>query len=169
MAAALSTAALRCAIILGARADLDIGELGGGDRQPGFRFLELGQQFRIVDLVQQLARGDILAALDRALADPAVDARRDVDAGRVRLALDEQRLRLHEIPERQANDRRDNERDDEGRPACDLRRSRNARRAVCQDGIGGRGSFIAHSPPDRRAGGNRHRRLLIVRVHLSLR
>ena len=36
---------------LGAGAGQDIGELGGGDRQSGFRFLQLCQQFRIVDLV----------------------------------------------------------------------------------------------------------------------
>ena len=76
--------------LLGSRTGLDIGELGGGDREASFRFLKLGYEFRIVDLVQQLAGGDIVAALNRALANPAVDARRDVDASGVRFSLNDQ-------------------------------------------------------------------------------
>ena len=114
--------------LLGARTGQDIGELGGGDRQSSFRLLKLRHQFRIVDFVQQLTSGDIVAALNRALADPAVDARCDVDARGVRFSLNDQWLRLHKIPERQANDRRDNKRNDKGRRPRDPGRSRNSRR-----------------------------------------
>ena len=72
----------------GARARQDIGELGLGDAERGLGLAQLGHQFGIVDLVKQLSGGDIIAALDRALRDAAIDARRDVDAGRVGLALD---------------------------------------------------------------------------------
>ena len=48
----------------------------------------LRHQFRIVDLEQQLASRDIVAALDRALRHPAVDPRGDVDARGVGFALD---------------------------------------------------------------------------------
>ena len=81
-------------------------EVGQRDQQRRLGLLELGQQLGIVDRHQELAGRDVLAAIDRALGDPAIDARRDVDARGIGLALDQERLRLHQIPQRQRHDRR---------------------------------------------------------------
>ena len=47
---------------------------------------------------KHLSGRDVVAAGNRAFAHPAVDARRNVDARRICLALYKQRLRLHEVP-----------------------------------------------------------------------
>ena len=64
---------------LGARADLDALEIGQRDGARGLGLLEPGQQLGIVDRHQDLSGGDVLAAVDRPLGHPPVDARRDVD------------------------------------------------------------------------------------------
>ena len=71
--------------------------------------------------------GDVLTPVDRARADPAVDPGRDIDAAGVRLALDQQRLRLDDVPDRQADDPHDDEGHEKGggkrraqRPICRL-------------------------------------------------
>ena len=117
---ALSTWALRCAISSARVPASTLASWAEATASPASASLSFRQKLRIVDLVQQLARGDIVAALDRALADPAVDARRDVDARRVRFSLNDERLRLDQIPERKANDRSDNERDNKRGPSRDL-------------------------------------------------
>jgi hypothetical protein len=50
----------------------------------------------------------------QALGHAAIDARGDIDPRGVRLALDQQRLRLDQVPERQADDHGDGKRDDNG-------------------------------------------------------
>ena len=97
---------------LGASADLDALEIGQRDGLRGLRLLEPGQQFGIVDRHQDLARGDVLAAIHRAPGNAAVDPRRDVDPRGIRLALNQQRLRLNEIPKRQGEDRDHGKRND---------------------------------------------------------
>src|SRR5579872_522210 len=85
--------------------------------------MQLGDQLGIVDLEQQLASGDVVAALHWPLTNPAVDTRCDVDARRVGLALNNKRLRLHEVPKRQADNCADNDRNDNGGSSRDPRRS----------------------------------------------
>ena len=97
-----------------ARAHENIGELGLCDVNAGLRLTPFGDQLRIVDLKQQLPGGDVFAALDGALADAPIDARSDVDAGRIRLALDDERLGPREIPDRKAHDCGEDERHDGG-------------------------------------------------------
>ena len=77
------------------------------------RFLEPGQQLGIVDDHCNLAPGDMIAAVDRTLYHPTVDSRRDVHARRIDLLLEQQRLRLDEVPKRQGDDRGDRQRDDD--------------------------------------------------------
>ena len=77
-------------------------EVGGRDGERRLRLVKLGNEFRIVDFVENLTRGDVVASLDRTLGHPAVDPRRDIHVRGVRLSLDEERLRLDQIPERQA-------------------------------------------------------------------
>jgi hypothetical protein len=97
-----------------ARAHQGIGELGLCDLNAGLGLTPFGDQLRIVDLEQQLPGGDVLAALDGTLADAALDARGDIDAGRVGFALDDERLRPSQIPDREAHDPYENERHDGG-------------------------------------------------------
>ena len=85
------------------RAHLDMREVGGRDGERRLRLAELGDEFRIVDFVEDLARDDVVASLDRTLGHSAVDPRRNIDVRRVGLSLDEERLRLGQIPERQAD------------------------------------------------------------------
>jgi hypothetical protein len=70
-----------------------------GDELGGHRLLVLCNRLGIIDADQHGAGGNILPAHDRNLADASVDARRDVEARRVHLALYEQRLGSHEIPD----------------------------------------------------------------------
>ena len=77
----------------------------------------LGDRLGVVDLHQHGARGDVLAALDRDLGDAPVDPRGDVEPRRVDLALHQQRLRPHQIPDRQAGDDGDDHADNDRRNA----------------------------------------------------
>ncbi len=111
--------------LLLADADENVGEIGLGDRLGGARLVELGDELGVVDDQQKLARCDIVASLDRTLSDQPVDARRNIDPRRVRLALHDQRLCLEQIPERKAgDDRHDHEQHDR----CASRRLRRFRR-----------------------------------------
>ena len=98
---------------LHAGADVDVGELRRGDDLSGERLLVLGNRFRIVDLDQHGTGGDVLAALDRDLAYPAVDTGRDVEPCRIDLALHEKRLGTHQVPDGQACDGGDHDGDDD--------------------------------------------------------
>jgi hypothetical protein len=98
-----------------ARADFDSRQIGCGDGLGGLGLLQFGEQLRIVDLDQKLSLRDVVAARHRSLADPSIDARGDVDARRVGFALNQQRLRQRDIPERKPRDGRDGCDDDEGR------------------------------------------------------
>jgi hypothetical protein len=60
--------------------------------------MEFRNELGIIDLEQQLPGGDIVAALDRPLPHPAVDARGDVDTRGVGFALNDERLRLDQVP-----------------------------------------------------------------------
>jgi hypothetical protein len=53
-----------------------------------------------------------LPALDRTLAHAAVDPRGDVDAGRIGFALNDERLRAREIPDREPHDPDEDQADD---------------------------------------------------------
>ena len=86
------------------RADVDVGELRLGDDLGGQRLLVLGDRLGIVDPHQHRAGGDVLAARDRDLGDAPIDPRRDVEPRRVHLALHQQRLAPHQVPDRQAGD-----------------------------------------------------------------
>jgi hypothetical protein len=77
---------------LGACAGIDIGELRLGDHLGGRCLLVLCDRLGIVDLDQHRPGGDVLAALDRDLADAPIDSRRDVEPRSVHLALHQQRL-----------------------------------------------------------------------------
>src|SRR5262249_40893833 len=61
---------------------------------------------------------DVLPAFDRDLADPAIDPRRDVEPGRIDLALHQQGFGPHEVPNREACDGGYDEVDDDGRSTC---------------------------------------------------
>src|SRR5208282_3349347 len=154
---------------LGARAGLDMGQLDGRDRQRGLRFIELGHEFRIVDREQQLPGCDIVAARNRALADPAVDPRRNIDAGGVGLALDDERLRLDKVPEREADNHRDDERYDDGGRSRDV--SRGWRKVPLSIGrrrsLRRRSGFIRLAPSNRDVDRSRTFPwcLLVVRTH----
>ena len=102
---------------LRARADVDVGKLRLGDDLGGDRLLVLGDRLGIVDLDQHGAGGDVLAAHDRDLSDAPVDPRGDVEPRRVHLALHQQRLRPHQIPDRQAGDGGDHHADNDRRDA----------------------------------------------------
>ena len=75
-------------------------------------------QLGVVDLEQQLPSRDVLAPLNGALADAPIDPRGDVDAGRIRFALDDERLRPCEIPDRKADNCGQDERHDGRRNRC---------------------------------------------------
>jgi hypothetical protein len=60
----------------------------------------LGDCLGVVDLDQHGASRDVLPAFDRDLADPAIDPRRDVEPGRIDLALHQQGLGPHQVPNR---------------------------------------------------------------------
>jgi len=60
----------------------------------------LGDCLGVVDLDQHGAGRDVLPALDRDLADPAIDPGRDVEPGRIHLALHQQGFGPHEVPNR---------------------------------------------------------------------
>ena len=66
----------------------------------GQRLLVLGDRLGVVDADQHCAGRDVLAALYRDVADPAVDPRRDVEPCGIHLALHQQRLRPYEVPDR---------------------------------------------------------------------
>ena len=171
LAEALSTAALRCAMISARVPTSILASCADATASPASASLELGHQFRIVDLEQQLPGGDVVAALNRALSDPAVDARRDVDAGGVGLALDDERLRLDQVPQREADSRGDDERDDDSRRSCDLWRAlRDAPLAVRRGrGRRGRGRLIGVRRRTCTVGASRIRCrcLLVVGIHLD--
>jgi len=67
-----------------------------GERR--FLLTKLREQLRVVDLVKNLARRDIVATLDRPFSHSAVDPRRNIDAGCVRFSLNQERLRLSQVP-----------------------------------------------------------------------
>ena len=91
-------------------------EVGGCDGERRLRLVKLGDEFRIVDFVENLTRGDVVASLDRTLGHSAVDPRRDIYPRRIRLSLDQERLGLGQIPQRQAdNPDHDEERQYRGR------------------------------------------------------
>jgi hypothetical protein len=90
-------------------------QLGLRDRQSGLGLGLLPQNLGIVDLEKQLSGCHVLAAGDRTSCHTAVDTRSDVDADRPSLALDQHRLRLDQVPERQAEDDGNDQSDDEGR------------------------------------------------------
>ena len=103
---------------LRARAGLDIGELGIGHDLGSERLLVLRERLRIVDAHQHGARGDVLPALHRDVGDTPVDPRRDVEARGVHLALYQQGLRPHQVPDRQTgDDGGDQPNDDSGNPS----------------------------------------------------
>ncbi len=87
-----------------ARSHQDVGELSLCDIDAGLGLAPFGDQLRIVDLEQQLPGCDVLAPLDGTLANSPIDPGGDVDAGRIRFALDDERLRPCEIPDREAHD-----------------------------------------------------------------
>ena len=89
---------------LRARAGIDVCELRIGDDLGGQRLLVLRDRFGIVDPHQHGVGGDVLAAHDGNVRDAPVDPRRDVEPRRVHLALHQQRLGPHQIPDRQAGD-----------------------------------------------------------------
>ena len=134
-----------------ARAHQDVGELGLCDVDAGLGLAPFGDQLRIVDLEQQLPGGDVLAALDGTLAHPPVDPRGDVDAGRIRFALDDERLGPREIPDREADDPGEDERHDRrGRrraPARPLARAARLWRDLPALGSLSRPSCDARLPP----------------------
>ena len=100
---------------LDARANFDIGELRLGDDLRGDRLLVFGQRFRIVDLDEDGASRNILAALDGNCGDATVDARGDIEPRCVHFALHQQRFAPQQIPDRQTSDGDDNQRDDDRR------------------------------------------------------
>jgi hypothetical protein len=69
-------------------------ELSGRDDFCGLCFTEPCQQFGIFDFEQHLAGRDVLSPGDRALSNAAINASRNIDAGRVSFALNGQRLGL---------------------------------------------------------------------------
>ena len=89
---------------LRAGADIDVGELGLGHDFGGYRLLVLCDRLGIVDADQHGVGGNILPAHDRNLRDPPVNPRHDVEPRRVHLALHQQRLRAHQVPDRQPGD-----------------------------------------------------------------
>ena len=99
---------------LRARAGLDIGELRIGHHLGSERLLVLRERLRIVDPHQHGAGGDVLPALHRDVGDTPVDPRGDVEARGVHLALYQQGLRPHEVPDRQTGDDGDDQPDDDG-------------------------------------------------------
>ena len=101
----------------GARADIDIGELRLGDDLGGQRLLVLRDRLGIVDPHQHRACGDVLPAIYRNIADPPVDPRRDVEPRGINLALHQQRLGAHQIPDRQHGDGGDQQADNDRREA----------------------------------------------------
>src|SRR5262249_41492063 len=64
------------------------------------------------------AERDVLPAFDRDLADPPIDPRRDVEPGRIHLALHQQGFGPHEVPNREACDGGYDEADDDRRSTC---------------------------------------------------
>ena len=103
---------------LRARAGIDIGELRIGDDLGGQRLLVLRERLRIVDPHQHGAGGNILPALHRNVGDTPVDPRGDVEARGVHLALHQQGLRPHQVPDRQTGDDGDDQPDDDsGNPS----------------------------------------------------
>ena len=95
-----------------ARAHQDVGELGLCDINAGLGLTQFRDKLGVVDLEQQLPGGDVLAPLDGTLADAPIHPRGNVDAGRIRFALDDERLRPCEIPDREADNRGKDERYD---------------------------------------------------------
>ena len=87
---------------LGARARIDIRELRFGHDLRSQRLLVLCNGLRVIDAHQHGAGGNVLPAKDRNLRDASIDPRRDVQPRCVHLALHEQRLRSHQIPDGQA-------------------------------------------------------------------
>jgi hypothetical protein len=77
----------------------------GSDDLCGLGLPEPCQQFGILDLDQNLACGDVLTAGDRAFCNPAINASRDIDAGRVSFPLNDKGLGLNQIPHGQASNR----------------------------------------------------------------
>src|SRR5262249_17114811 len=63
------------------------------------RLLVLRDRLGVVDAHQHRAGGNVLSAHHRDLRNPSIDARRDVEPRGVDLALHQQRLRPHQIPD----------------------------------------------------------------------
>jgi len=97
---------------------MDVGELRLRHDPRRHRLLVLGERLGIVDLDQHRSGGDVLTALDGDFCNAPVDAGCNVEPGRVDLALHQQRLGPHQIPDRQRRDR-------SRRPGC-LRRNHGA-------------------------------------------
>ena len=150
------------------RARIDVGKLGVGYGLGRHRLLALGDVFGIVDPHQHRSGRDVLSARHRNVGDPPVDARGDVEPRRIDFALDQQRLRAHEKPDRESGDGRDDDAyDDGGDPAgarrlvarCRLprRRARWRRWGGLQHIRGlGVGTRRLHSSTPRGAGEARH-------------
>jgi len=99
----------------GAGADVDVGELRIGDDLGRQRLLVLGDRLGVVDAHQHCAGSDVLAAHDGNLGHAAIDASCDVKPGCVHLALHEQRLAAHQVPDRQTGNGGHHDADDDGR------------------------------------------------------
>jgi hypothetical protein len=97
---------------------MDVGELRFGNDLGGRGLLVLRERLGVVDAHQHRSSRDRLPPLHGNLTDTAIDARRNVKPGGVHLSLDQQRLRPHEVPERQATDDSNHQRDDHGRKAA---------------------------------------------------
>ena len=80
------------------------------DKKTGKAKYLVDEENRVVDLEQQLPRGDVLAPLDGTLADSPIHPRGNVDAGRIRFALDDERLGPREVPDRETHDGCENDR-----------------------------------------------------------
>jgi len=82
----------------------------------------LCDRLRIVDLDQHGVGSNVLTALDRNLGNAPVDPRRDVEPRRIHFPLHQQRLRPHQVPDRQADNGDDDQADDERWKAAGRRR-----------------------------------------------
>jgi hypothetical protein len=100
---------------LGSCADVDVGQLSLGNDLGGYRLFPLSQRFRVIDPHQDGTGRDVLSAYDRNLPNAAIDARGKIHPRRVNLALDEQRFRPYQIPDRQRRDCDDNASDNDRR------------------------------------------------------
>jgi len=68
------------------------------DRLRRFSLTKACEELWIGYFIENRAGGHFVATLHGPVADSAIDPRRNVDAGGVGFPLDEERLRLHQIP-----------------------------------------------------------------------